>query len=142
MRATLHCLTIGGTLHRWDMLDLTAQDGNTAALPTQPEDESNRELLLTRTKASIIKLPFPSIALPTGNLPPTTHNHHNRPHLTHQPTTTTTHHHHTPPATPPPLARSLQPIRLGQPGPPGTAARGVRVFDGQPVVGGAAGGAG
>ncbi len=48
------------------MLDLTAQDGNTAALPTQPEDESNRDLLLTRTKASIIKLPFPSIALPSG----------------------------------------------------------------------------
>ena len=71
MRATLHCLTIGGTLHRWDMLDLTAQDGPAAALPTQPEDESNRELLLTRTKASVIKLPFPSIALPTG-IPVTT----------------------------------------------------------------------
>ena len=68
MRATLHCLTIGGTLHRWDMLDLTAQEGSTAALPTQPEDESNRELLLTRTKASVIKLPFPSIALPSGVL--------------------------------------------------------------------------
>ena len=72
MRATLHCLTIGGTLYRWDMLDLIAQDGNTAVMPTQPEDESNRELLLTRSKASIIKLPFPSIALPTGILPPTT----------------------------------------------------------------------
>ena len=71
MRATLHCLTIGGTLHRWDMLDLTAQEGSTAALPTQPEDESNRDLLLTKTKASVIKLPFPSIALPTGVLPTT-----------------------------------------------------------------------
>ena len=68
-RAVLHCLTIGGTLHRWDLLDLTAQEAPLSS-STAPEDESNRELLLTKTKASVIKLPFPSLALPSG-LPPT-----------------------------------------------------------------------
>ena len=144
VRAVLHCLTIGGTLHRWDLLDLTAQEGGAGTGGGGGEDENVRELLVTKSKASVIKLPFPSLALPSGSppnplrLPPTPLPPLHPPASSPPPT-------HLylillllPPPSSPLLPRCLRPLHLRQPRPHRPPPSFLRLLHAQPLAGGAA----